>query len=347
MAANHTLLLVHGMGSPNDEMFKEWEEKLKILYQTYSGGGKFSDVFECKSINYNTIFEDKRKQWSDMINGILESGAVLPGDFPSKENLESLTEDSFYTTHLLDVFLYRFGYLVAVHVRDFVCKSILEGIKQTPVGNKVSIIAYSLGTAVINDSINVLYRSIDNEKHVFTAEDFRFHTFIQLANVSRTLQTVKWPAYGPYLRPGVNESSGGKYAASRMLSASHKWDPLVSLKRFKPDHGWPDIETSVNNRFELVTPSIIQDWNTHDIMHYLNDPYVHIPMLRMLMTQSFISDAQESKAYKEFLEKYPVGDFDRQRRKLADITHGKEDDKVKFSWKKLFNVFKGYYNLIK
>lgn len=342
MAANHTLLLVHGMGNPDDQMFTKWEDKLKALYQTYSGGEEFSDVFECKSINYNTIFKDKRKQWSGMINGILESGAPLPGTFPSKENLESLTEDSFYTTHLLDVLLYRFGYLVAVHVRDFVCKSILEGIKQTPVGNKVSILAYSLGAAVINDSINVLYRSIDDGKPVLTTDDFRFHAFIQLANVSRTLQT-KWPAYGPYLRPGVNESSGGQYAASRMLSASHKWDPLVSLKRFHPDHGWPEIDTAAKNRFELVTPSIIQDWNIHDIMHYLNDPYVHIPMLRMLMTQSFISEGQETKAIEEFLEKYPIGDFERQRRKFAEMTHGEAD----FSWKKLFTVFKGYYNLIK
>jgi hypothetical protein len=342
MAANHTLLLVHGMGTPDDEMFEKWEKKLKSLYQTYSGGEKFSDVFECKSINYNTIFENKRKQWSKMINGILESGAVLPGEFPSKENLESLTDDSFYTTHLLDVLLYRFGYLIAVQVRDFVCNEILDAIKRTPIGNKVSIIAYSLGTAIINDSINVLYRSINNEKPVFTTDDFRFHAFIQLANVSRVLQT-KWPAYAPYLRPGVNESSGGKYSASRMLSASHKWDPLVSLKRFQPDHGWPDIETASKNRFQLVTPSIIQDWNTHDIMHYLNDPFVHIPMFKLLMTQSFISDGQESKAVEEFLEKYSVGDFDRQRQKLAEITHGEAD----FTWKKFFTVFIGYYNLLK
>ncbi len=345
MAKDHTIIFIHGMGSPDDAMFQKWEAQVAGIHDRYIlGQAPFSDMFKCISINYNNIFESRRKSWESQIDTIMNAGADLPNSFPSQQDLESFTNDSFYTTHLMDVLLYRFDEMVANDVNDYVWGQIVDVIRNhTLAGGKVSIIAHSLGTAVLHNSVNVLYNTTKEEAEtLFIPKNFRFHAIVQLANVSRTLET-KWDAYSSYLRPGVKMANDGKYATTRMLSASHSWDPLVSLRRFRPVNNWPDPETVAKNRFVLVQPTIIQNWNTHDFSHYLKDPLVHIPMLRMLRTNNFIAQGQESDAIDAFHKANPIAKFDEHRKNLEKMLVGEAD----FSWKRLVVVFREFYKLLK
>jgi len=344
MAIDHTLILVHGMGKPDKNTFKEWEKKLAALHDTYasSDDDKFSKIFRCVHVNYDTVFEERRKQWYDQVDSILDNIKHLPAETPTKDDLAKVTADNFFTTHIMDVLLYRCLPLVAEHVRAVASKAILDGIQtQKNTGGKVSIIAYSLGTSVVHDAVNQLYRPDADGKKPLTTDQFRFHCIAQLANVSRTLAT-KWKVYEPYFRPGVFASPDQNFVATRMLSASHTWDPLVSLKRFKPEANWPDAETVAAKRFQLVEPSIIQHWNVHDLHHYLDDPHVHIPMFRFLRTKGFIKDGQATEAIKTFNEKAPIEKLDEYRSQLKALITGEAD----FSLKRLYDVFKGFSKLV-
>jgi hypothetical protein len=340
MPADHTIFLVHGMGKPDDAMFEAWERSLARHYAAYAPqGDSFSQQFTCIRINYDHLFEERRKAWADQVKLIMDSAAELPVEAPTKEDLESMTEDSFATTHLMDVLLYRFSPLVAEQVRSFVNEKILDEARK---GGRFSIIAHSLGTAIVHDAVNALYQTRAGGAPLLTPEDFRFHAVVQLANVSRTLET-KWDAYASYLRPGVGGSSDGNYAATRMLSASHRWDPLVALRSFQPVDNWPDAETVARARFAHLRPGIIQHWNVHAFSHYLDDPRVHIPMFRLLGTKDFVSQSKEREVLKTFDEDNPISKFDAYCKELKVLLTGEAD----FSWKRVAKVFKGYAKIVK
>lgn len=347
MPQTHILFLVHGMGKPNDDTFNEWKNKLATLYGKYaSADDRFDDLFKCVPINYDAKFEQIRGVWSGEINrlyGAMRDETAIPEELPARDDLSALTDDNFFTTHIMDVLMYRFIATIRQSIRDLVSGKIATEIRQggNPPGSIYSIIGYSLGTAVIHDSINHMYHTTTDDHVSLKPTEFRFHAIAQLANVSRTLETT-YDAYEPLIRPGINHSSGDRYAATRMLSASHVYDPLVSLRRFKPVGNWPDPETVAANRFALVEPDIIQQWNVHDLDHYLDDPYVHIPLLRMLRTRRFVSQAEESNAKDEFNRAHPLARFHRHRQELKKILPGESD----FSWKRLLQVMMSFRDVL-
>lgn len=344
MATNHTVILLHGMGKPDSKMFEDWEKSLAKLHDSYAEpGDEFATQFECVPINYDSFFEDRRNAWAEQVQKILDAGVALPVNDLTVDDLEPITEDNFFTTHLMDVLLYRFDPLVADEIRDHVAERMLHVIRNRPAGTKVSVLAHSLGTSIAHDAINVIYHPPQvHAKPKLTTGNFRFHAIIQLANNSRALES-KWSAYNSFVRPGIKDSDGGQYVATRMLSASHKYDPLAALRGFNPIDNWPNAETVKEKRMVLVNPSIIQHWNVHDFSHYLNDPRVHIPMFRFLRTKGFISEARETETYFQFDSENPITKFDDYRRELRTLLT--EDDK--FSWKGLVEVFKKFATLVK
>jgi len=334
-----TLLLVHGMGRPTNEMFNQWKATLKRAYEQYSGDETFEDRFDCVNIEYDTIFEDRRDAWNDQINAILNSG-VTGVELPSRDDLESITEDNFFTTHIQDALLYRFFPHVAEHIRTHVITQINDAIQAAHSSSKISIIAHSLGTSVTLDAVNAMYQTPDENGNILSPGDFRFHTIAMIANVSRTLKT-RWGAYDSLVRPGHDNSDN--YVTSRLLSTSHKWDPLVALRRFSPAENWPDSETVAQARAAVIEPGIISHWNVHDFSHYMDNPLVHVPLLRMLRHKRFVTAQQEKSADKAYHDANPIEAFDDYRKELKSMLTGEAD----FSWKRLIRVFREFQRIVK
>ncbi len=225
MPRKSTLLLVHGMGKPTDETFAKWKEVLKALYERYSDGEAFEDRFNCVNIEYDSIIEQRRDQWEDLIDAM--AGAISgPSFLPSREDLESVIEDNFFTTHILDVLLYRFVEPVAQNVRAHVVQKISEAVQAAPKSSEISILAHSLGTSVVHDSVNAMYDTV-------SPTDFRFHLLGMIANVSRTLETPRWDVYDPKVRPGIDGST--TYATDYFLSGANGWYHLVAIRCFEQD----------------------------------------------------------------------------------------------------------------
>lgn len=334
-----TLLLVHGMGKPTDEMFNQWKLTLKQTYELYSGGENFEDRFDCVNIEYDTIFENLRNNWNNQVDAILKGG-VTGVEFPSSDDLAGITEDNFFTTHIQDVMLYRFIPQVAEWVRDHVIDQINDAIQAADSSSRISIIAHSLGTSVILDAVNVMYQPPDDSGNRLSPGDFRFHTIAMIANVSRTLET-RWGVYDSQVRPGHDNSDN--YVTNTFLSTSHKLDPLVSLRRFSPVENWPDSETVAKERVAVIEPGIITHVNIHDFSHYLENPYVNIPLFRMLRHKRFVGEQVRKDAEKAYHDANPIDAFDDYRRELKLILSGEAD----FSWKRMVEVFQGFQKIVK
>ncbi len=334
---SNTLILVHGMGTPTDEMFEEWEEGLRTNYEKYSEGETFNDRFECVHLEYDSIFEGHRDQWDEMVTQILESG-VGTEHLPTQSELEEFTGDNFFTTHIQDVLLYRFVSTVNQQVRAHVLAQLIDKIQESQDGQNISILAHSLGTAVIHDAVNDMYATPLPDGTTFPVEDFRFSTIAQIANVSRTLMDAYDP-YRSWVKPGAGLFPDA--ATHYFLSASHRLDPLSAVRAFDPGDDWPDPETVADQKVSIVKPRSVTHWNVHDFLHYINDPVVHLPLFRMLTTPYFISD-EDKRAAEDAYDAaaiHPVPD------KLLQLMDEDGDDDP-IQWKKLVKLFKHYYGLI-
>jgi hypothetical protein len=334
-----TLLLVRGMGKPTDEMFNQWEATLKQAYELYSGGETFEDRFDCVNIEYDTIFENRRDAWNNQIDAILNSG-VTGVDLPSRNDLEGITEDNFFTTHIQDVLLYRFIPQVAEYVRAHVITQINDAIQRANSSSRISIIAHSLGTSVAFDAVNAMYQTPDENGNTLSPGDFRFQTIAMIANLSRTFET-RWGCYDSLIRPGHDNSDN--YVTNTFLSTSHRWDPLASLRRFSPAENWPDSETVAKERVAVIEPGIIAHVNVHDFTHYLENPLVNVPLFRMLRHKRFVSEQERKDAEKAYHDTNPAEAFDDCRKELKGILTGEAD----FSWKRLVEVFKQFQTIAK
>ncbi len=327
------------MGKPTDEMFNQWKSILKQNYEQYSGGESFEDRFDCVNIEYDSIFESRRNDWNEQIDAILNSG-VTGIELLSPEDLESIAEDNFFTTHIQDILFYRLVPLVAEHVRSHVITQIVAAIKAAHSSSKISIIAHSLGTSVILDSVNAMYHTPDDNGNTLSHGNFRFQTIAMIANVSRTLET-RWDAYDSLVRSGQNNSDN--YVTNTFLSTSHKWDPLVSLRRFSPADNWPDADTVAKGRVAVIEPGIIAHVNVHDFSHYLNNPAVNVPLFRMLRHKRFVTEQERKDAEKAYHDANPIDAFDEYRKELKKMLTGEMD----FSWKRLVDIYKEFQKIVK
>ncbi len=334
-----TLLFVHGMGKPTDEMFNQWKSTLKRPYELYSRGETFEDRFDCVNIEYDTIFENLRNNWNSQIDTILNSG-VTGVELPSRDDLAGITEDNFFTTHIQDVLLYRFIPQVAEHVRAHVITQINDAIQTADSSSQISIIAHSLGTSVIHDAVNAMCQTPDDNGNRLSPGDFRFQTIAMIANVSRTLET-RWSVYDSQVKPGHDNSDN--YVTNTFLSTSHKLDPLVSLRRFSPVENWPDPETVAKERVAVIEPGIIAQVNVHDFSHYLENPHVNVPLFRILRHKRFVGEQVRKDAEKAYHDANPIEAFDDYRRELKLILSGEAD----FSWKRMVEVFQGFQKIVK
>lgn len=339
--AEHILFLVQGMGEQTEGTFDSWKATLRTLYSRYSDGRSMDDQFRFVNINYNHLFEEQRSRWNDALDAILSAGAGQGLELPDRETLRTLTGDNFVGTHILDVLLYRFFPQMAENVRAEVVTQFGAALGETP-GARFSVLAHSLGTAVAHDAIHALYHSHPtNPGNKLDPNLFHFDTIAMLANVSRILETDV-DVYQSIVRP-EKKGVGWKFACQKMLSASHKWDPLVAPKLFEPAADWPDPATRTEGLFTFARPTLIQDANPHAMEHYLRDPEVHIPLFRYLRYSSWISKAREAEERQAFLESNPLETFKDYVSDLKPLLVGEGD----FSWKRFLQIFRAFYAAIK
>lgn len=336
----HLLFLVHGMGKhfvqgkPTD-----WHKPIvaaldaaALQYPNWTKNGKLrksvSERRKIIPITYDDIFEDQREDWANSASSVLDFVTNNPskapggqlGDAEARQILQlqqTAGLDTFFNSHLLDVLLYRFTFR-GDQVRARVAKKILSELKKGRSSGQhtYSIMAHSLGTAVVHDTLHALRTASTNEAPGFpkptTPLTQAIHLFM-IANVSRVLQNQQRtpPAYLSVVKPATAAKGACKY----MYTATHDLDPIAKTKEFAPTidvwlHGETTKERSINGqridfpRYHGIAIRRVLQANVHDWVHYIQNPHVHRHILNAFTTTQIEASSQ---AFKQALKTHRSG----------------------------------------
>ena len=231
-------------------------------------------------LTYHDLFDDIRARWSQqspseagwlpLVESLLHADPQTMARIPSWVN----TAGAFFWTHVLDVLLYRYVNEFRAPIRDRVATGIAEAWHRADLDNgaptSVHLLAHSLGTSVLHDSIGVLAQDPG-----FSPGTHLISTMITCANVSSILAT-NFPAYDSVDRP-VDAAPPPDGMTAAHFSFRHELDPIAAVKVFRGDqHGWP-----AEGYRDTVTIDV-KDWNVHGYTHYVDNPLVHLRLFERL-----------------------------------------------------------------
>ena len=305
----HILFFIHGMGKHRPGWSDAAWKSLRDAYQLYDELHEFpfDQHFERHEIVFDNVFEWYRERWREdaaQLNELIGVSDAAPALIERVMSLAgSLGEDRFFTTHLLDVVMYRYLSLVAQPVRVQVAKQIAKKINQALNAEPQpwSVVSHSLGTSVAHDALHYLFAGGESEIAVLSREDFAPEVGLFVANVSRLLEQPHLRVYRSLVRPSWQRANG---IFDFYLNARHIYDPFTRIKPFDPDFDWLDEDTRDLRfaRYQELRISEVLHPDVHDLAHYLDNPGVHVPFFRALFRRSSMikqaSERRETEAHR-------------------------------------------------
>jgi hypothetical protein len=293
--SNKSLIVVHGMGQHTEASVKqEITEALKTVfsrYETLKTKNPTTEI-DISVFAYDQYFEDYRKAVggrSDIVAALKsvsgEFGGLLPGAALEITKLDqSIIEDNKFSTHWLDVILYRFS-LLAEPIQLALAMKIAAEVTHKG-GANVHVLGHSLGTSILHDTLARLYGPEPMDDKLSTVRD-KLSCVHMVANVSRLLQSFR--------KAGASEVRPVLGCCTNFIQYRHKLDPFPQIKPFSPtdNEGWITHKIWQEN-YQLIESSAVTSANVHALGHYLLDPEVHLPLLRAVM--GFRSLSAERKA---------------------------------------------------
>ena len=308
MASKPVVLLIHGMGSstPPDpdgnklgSFGEEFRDSLDTVLQQFSDhdDDSIENYVTLDEFHYNDKFDLIRNKMADRtkdvrtrldeVQGLFTGGTFL-GRFADQFNSweEDFGDDEFLYTHWLDVLFYTT--YIGGWIRASLAERIAKLIKEH--GNKnVHVVAHSLGTAVLHDTLAQIYppggEPIPGTPAYFSVENDQLESVWMVANVSNLINTVVGLA--DPLAPGTTVKPGNGGCTKRFYNVRHELDPFTLIRTFKPknDGHWISPQ-NFKLRYRAIKNDVIIEPNTHSFPQYIGDPNVSLPMLRKLMGSS-------------------------------------------------------------
>ena len=276
------VFLVHGMGSHGDGWEEPAVETLKKAYDSYQDSQitykTFEERFSFVPLEYGSIFQDIVEGWQENATNIATLAPTVGAD--QVTNLvgwlteAGVAEDNFIWSHAADVLMYRLFADVRDSVKVHLANQMIPQInKLTRTSDTWSVLAHSLGTAVIHDTLDMIWNGSlpDGSDTGLGVNNNQARLICMIANVSRVLQTQP-VAYKSLVQPGPAGQSGCLY----YHNVRHILDPFTIPKMFKPDK-WPTENLAKKKKYKYIELDHYHERNIHDLSHYLKHPDVHIP----------------------------------------------------------------------
>ena len=299
--AKHTLFLVHGMGIHEGTQWSSeiWNKLVECSerYPHFKNRKKLDEYAEPVPVEYDRFIQTALARWDAQANSF--GAFAMANGLPGADSLDWLTgvagEDAgFLMSHVADVVIYRLFRLEAERIKTNVQLTIFEEIQRKraqDAGARFSLMAHSLGTSIAHDALAEMGVAprIGDDINTFNTQNFRFDSIHMLANVSRLLQT-KPKAYESVVRPGSNRTKN-RYCG-RMYCHRHELDPITIPKSFDP--------VSWGSDFHLTNLRHYRGWNVHGWLHYLDNPRVHIPLLKSISKSSAVTPKQHRNAVSDY-----------------------------------------------
>ncbi len=300
------LFILHGMGVHDENWATPTIAHLQKIpsdygYEWFDANGPLENHVKCVPISYDHAFTTPLAQLAQSVDELKQFAIHEGVDILKCLNFlqgASPSEQQFFWTSVVDVLLYRFFKIVTANVRTIVREKIATRFTAEAAAGSivdVSIMAHSLGTSVAHDALSIMAtKPIDTAagpNKSFMVENFRFKNIFQVANVSRVLETnpdVLGSAIHPFT---VNPDTSYTRV---FLNFKHRFDLFTAVKPFNAPAAWGDA---------FIAPAGINKilgFNVHDLDHYLENPRVHIPVLRHLIDDVVVTPDEEADALAQY-----------------------------------------------
>jgi hypothetical protein len=323
MANTHLIFLVHGMGDFTQGWSESAQQTIRDQYATYTQLKfiPFGQRFEFVELNYNDEFEALREMWRKMAKdlgaALVAGGGEVGKKAEDKEVVARLgkvatvtNKNTFLNTHVVDALLYFAARQTAATVRESIREQIFTALKkQVDAGQTLrwSIIAHSLGTAVIHDALHEAYSDQPTAKGAKLAGITRPTCLAMIANVSRLLE---WDidVFLSRTRPGNPDDP--EAACRCYINAHNIFDPFTQPKPFQPAAQWPSLGIRALGLYHDAQISAIEaPEKVHDLDHYLRNPRVHGPIFNCLVGQDVLDKDTIDDAHARYIALTPLGQF--------------------------------------
>ncbi|MGX5174360.1 hypothetical protein ACUR5C_10105 [Aliikangiella sp. IMCC44653] len=335
--AKPVLIGLHGMGNHTADSFKQEitqtldqaSPNFKAFFKDANGNTEpFSQKVEVVCIAYNQTFNQIRQKISQNAGSLKSKlvGIDKATEIANKliELEADFGEDTFFNTHWLDVILYKtfYGEKIRADMALALAKEI-KRIKLNDPTTPIVLLGHSLGTAVLHDTLHKLFGPGATGNRKLSIAEYQLDAVIMVANVSRLVLGAK----DPYL--SLVKPVGG--VCNQLINIRHNLDPFTWPRAFDPVNDMPDWIASQNLDFGLfrdIKLAAVNDFNTHAITHYLQNPKVYIDLFYTLFGGDFRpTKKQKDTAFKNFLETTEQTKFDILKQTL-DATSFKKADSV-------------------
>lgn len=298
------LFVIHGMGVFDGTWVKPVETLLKDIYGRYRTLSSVpqKDRFTVHPIRYDDVLSDLVKKWQADANAVSKLSVGVGAD--AAEALVGWLKtagEGFTWTHAADVLLYRcfsdVREAVLVTVANQILKVVNADLNQFQ-DARWGVLAHSLGTAVAHDALHALWTTELAGERV-GPDKVKAAFVMMVANVSRVLETDV-SVLKSVVQPGT--ASNKDRGCENFVTVRHALDPFTIPRMFDPP-AWPDPETVAQGRYQSIRVTHFRDRNIHGFEHYLRNPAVHIPLMRLLANRKTAVTASEEKtALEEFTD---------------------------------------------
>ncbi|REL26497.1 hypothetical protein DXX93_07805 [Thalassotalea euphylliae] len=272
------VLLIHGMGTHQpgaitDEFQKGLAESAKFLgIEDFNA----SDEFEFDEFNYSEFLDDWRNQHANHAQAITDAMLAGPSFLNRILSFQAkLANDEFLYTHWLDVFVYCVLDTVRVEVTAQLMAKLMTILKAAKDDNdnprEVIFVAHSLGTALLHDTLDLLYVGSGGEPdttHTIRYVNYPIDGLWMVANVSRLthiLTRLRDPEHSIVRDNSVSHDG----ICTGFYPVFNEFDPFTLIKRYKVEPVFGELIRTKDFR------RLSDGWvNPHDFGEYMSDPSV-------------------------------------------------------------------------
>lgn len=264
------VLVIHGMGT-----HKPGETKQLVIDGLNNAAKNFNmqnfdieEKVEFFQFNYSNFLDEIRLKDAEHASQIKTHIDLLKGHGLGEKVATELTnafagfgEDKMFNTHWLDVIYYGLNYW-GEKIRVDLAKQLNDLMIERTLRNRpLHIIAHSLGSAVLHDTLAKIYRNdVDIHSNVpqLDTNRFKIESTWMVANVSRLLNLLNDIADPNHSIVNSDPSGCTKY----LYNVRNEFDPFTWIKKYdRPiEHG------------KHIDISTVRKINTHDLQEYMEAP---------------------------------------------------------------------------
>lgn len=297
-----TLFLVHGIGIHRDSSWatetievleQAWQRDVKINSQAVNMG----DHIEVVPISYDSVFEDYLDDFADLGKAVFSDAIDLTKD--EREKLSAtikqhkIDDRHFIWSYIVDVILYKAS-LVREQVNALVAQQLYQRISAGSTSDSFGIIAHSLGTRVINDTLQRI-RTEQVDQSNFYKQGYRLKFLMQISDVTDLFGLP----FGEDRLPPKNVFAHDTYDYFRTVS--NRFDPIARMIPTSLDH-WPqgrDCEKYLGRQiYRDILVDHVHEHNVHGLTHYMLHPEVTDEIFNLCGFGRFIGETENR--YKDF-----------------------------------------------